>query len=97
MSVTMQVARQLAVSQVDTWGLTEVSGYPKVYTLYEGLFTGFTGSSRTKLKRFRTIEHVFAYLNKLHAGGWMNNKDYEDAWSSISQLAAFLEVPILSS
>lgn len=96
MSVTMRFARQVTNTQVSTWD-PENPDFPEVYTLFEGFFTGFSGETRTKLKKFRSSQHMFAYLNKLNAGGWMNDDDYNKAWSSVLQLVNFLEIDILSS
>lgn len=107
MSVSMQFLRHSTIVQVDpTCTPKALSYYPKVatsrwgmkeFTLFEGMFVGFTGQTRTKLKKFRSVQHIFAYINKLKAGGWMSDDDYTVAWEYILFLAAKVDEVILSS
>lgn len=44
------------------------------------LSTGWKSGARNRSRTFRTFKAVFAYLNKLNAGGWLSDADYADAW-----------------
>lgn len=97
MTVSMHVARQITNIQMNAWASSSTLDYPEHYVLFEGLFVGFNGKTRMKLKRFRSIQHMFAYLNKLHVGGWMNDDDYKHAWQVLKNLSEFVNVDIFSS
>lgn len=95
MSVSMQFVRHSTIKQVYLLSPRSLSPSKQAYlrentenfSLFEGLFVGFTGQTRTKLKRFRTVSHLLAYINKLSAGGWMNDDDYNLAWEQVLFLA----------
>lgn len=95
MSVTMSFVRQCSNTQIDVSTPEEEILYEAyTYIVYEAMFTNFEGTTRTKLKRFRTIEHLFAYVNRLHVGRWMSDVQYEYAWRAILKLSDAIHMDV---
>lgn len=47
------------------------------YTVFT---TGWNSGTRNRARSFADINKLFGYLNKLRAGGWLSDVDYDEAW-----------------
>lgn len=82
MSVTLDVCRRLVIYQCDRFHHT-VDGKvapPRRYELIEIMTSGWTQGARYRQKRFPNVERLFAYLNKLHIHGYLDDSTYNAAW-----------------
>lgn len=48
--------------------------------------TGWTNGARNRVKTFNSFTAVYAYLNKLHIGRYLDDSSYERAWIKVLDL-----------
>ncbi len=53
------------------------------FTWVQLFTTDWANGDRTRMKTFSSFEAAYAYLNKVHAGGWLSDEDYELAWQLV--------------
>lgn len=47
---------------------------------------GWASGSRNRTKHVKSFDAIFAYLNKLHIGGWLSDSEYDEAWGIALEL-----------
>lgn len=78
MSVKLSFVRFSSSTQVTSSPTTTFSC--RGFDLVSAMFHGFKGKTHTRVKNFPSVAHYQSYLNKLSAGGWMNDEDYNFAY-----------------
>lgn len=73
-----EVSVEVGLAEVNELGTIKYDG--RSFPWIQVFSTGWTGGARNRVKNFSRMDDVFAYLNKLNAGGWLNDDDYYHAW-----------------
>lgn len=88
MSVTLDVCRYVSIQQCDKYHLTAEGciAPPRGYDLIEIVTSGWTQGARYRQKRFPNTLRLFAYLNKLHIHGYLDDSSYHTAWEQVLEI-----------
>lgn len=95
MSIKFSAVRIIRAQQVDLWVDSSdpwttlcadtLPDHFRTYDLIEIVSSGWTSGARCRTKRCR-VEHALPYVNKLHAGRWIDDNEYGRAFGAIMML-----------
>lgn len=95
MSIKFTAVRIIRAQQVDLWVdssnpwaaicIGALTDRVRSYDLIEIVSTGWASGARCRTKRC-SVERALPYVNKLHAGRWIDDDEYDRAYGAIEKL-----------
>ena len=82
--VVGEMSVELGLSGPEFIGHTRMS--IRSFIWIQVLTTGWDKGSRNRTKNFSSYAAVYAYINKLHIGGWLSDEDYHSAYTLVLAL-----------
>lgn len=85
MSVHFLFARFVDATQC-SWSSSREIPRAQCFEYFELFSTGWQSGARSRSKKFATSERAYAYLNKLHAGEWLSDQEYDRVWVLLAEV-----------
>jgi hypothetical protein len=85
MSVHFLFARFVDATQCSLSG-SDFTPRAQCFEYFELFSVGWQSGARTRSKKFGTSERAFAYINKLHAGEWLSDVEYDRVWLLLTEV-----------